>query len=283
MMGAGLGGRPECSCPGLACTHTRCCCILALGSNSPAKGGFQSQGSSRHSPFCGPGMCLWPGLPAYCLPIPFLVVVFPWQLPPEHRLKSHRTVHAACVLYCAGEEPMAQCGRAQRRAAAVLRHQGGELLHRALRRVARRGRAVAGEAPTSRTWLVCMTCPGWTAGLKMDGDVNLCRMISCTHSGLQVSCQRLPTCCVCGAVCALAGHPVARAGPAHRAPQVHHHGRHPAQVCGQVKPRTRGCIASSRLRVRRPCVAPREAPMRGAAPCALLAVVWGEGAERGRE
>ena len=48
----------------------------------------------------------------------------------------------------AGEEPLAQCGRAQRRAAAVLRHQGGELLHCAVWGVPGHRRAIAGDSST---------------------------------------------------------------------------------------------------------------------------------------
>jgi hypothetical protein len=44
----------------------------------------------------------------------------------------------------AGEEPMAQCGRALRGAAAALRHDRVQLLHRAVWRVARHRRAVPG-------------------------------------------------------------------------------------------------------------------------------------------
>lgn len=45
---------------------------------------------------------------------------------------------------CAGEEPLAECGRTQRCAAAVLWHQGRELLHGAVRRVARHWGTLAG-------------------------------------------------------------------------------------------------------------------------------------------
>jgi hypothetical protein len=49
-----------------------------------------------------------------------------------------------CCSAAAGEEPVAQRGRALRRAAAVLWHEGGELLHGAVWRVARHRRALPG-------------------------------------------------------------------------------------------------------------------------------------------
>ncbi len=47
----------------------------------------------------------------------------------------------------AGEEPVAQRGRAQRGHPAVLQHQGGELLHRPLWRQPRHRRPLTGSLP----------------------------------------------------------------------------------------------------------------------------------------
>ncbi len=56
----------------------------------------------------------------------------------------------------AGEEPVAQRRRAFGRAAAVLRHDGSQLLHRALRRVACHRRAVAGVHHHARLLQCCV-------------------------------------------------------------------------------------------------------------------------------
>lgn len=63
---------------------------------------------------------------------------------PPHHCLHHPPNPAACVVRPAGEEPVAQRRRALGRAAAVLRHQGVQLLHSAVRGVTGHGRAEPG-------------------------------------------------------------------------------------------------------------------------------------------
>jgi hypothetical protein len=57
-------------------------------------------------------------------------------------------------MLAAGEEPMAQCGRPQRRAPAVLWHHGGKLLHGALRSVPLHRNPVSGIPPPPPSYTI---------------------------------------------------------------------------------------------------------------------------------
>lgn len=135
----------------------------------------------------------------------------------------------------AGEEPLAQRGCAQRRAAAVLRHQRAELLHCPVRRVARARRAVPGAAP-SLAYVLCLLC-------------RVCRR-SASSRVLEPLSLRL---CLSEGTLGRAGCVVACAGAAHRAAQECDHelaGTDGEEVGGS---HTVSCVTSEVLGLQQRC------------------------------